>query len=252
MALQGSAIGFKTDKAYPEDVVRDALIEATMSGVYPVGNEFNIIAGRAYITKEGFGRKLKDVPSLSYTVANGEITMKNGGAIVPMDIQWTYGGKSEAKTLPVHVRVNSGMGADAIIGKATRKARAWLYQTVTGQELPEGDVTDASEPINVTPKASPFESVKPEAPATPKPTTAHAPVMDERPFLDRLFQAAAEAGITHEELNVWSSQRYGADTPMRISSSNVNRMANNMRMEDVLEAVRSANAKTGKNEVVIQ
>ena len=34
------------------------------------------------------------------------------------------------------------MGADAVIGKATRKARKWIYDTITGSEIPEGDVMD--------------------------------------------------------------------------------------------------------------
>jgi hypothetical protein len=44
------------------------------------------------------------------------------------------------------------MGTDAIIGKATRKARAWLWQHITGQEIPDGD---ASEIIYVTPSDAP-------------------------------------------------------------------------------------------------
>ena len=48
MNLQNKSLGFRTDNpnGYPVDVVRDCLIEATLKGVYPVGNEFNIIAGR--------------------------------------------------------------------------------------------------------------------------------------------------------------------------------------------------------------
>ena len=43
MALQNTSLGFRTDNfnGYPVDVVKDALIEATFKGVYPVGNEFN-------------------------------------------------------------------------------------------------------------------------------------------------------------------------------------------------------------------
>lgn len=34
------------------------------------------------------------------------------------------------------------MGTDAVIGKATRKARAWLFSKLTGMEVGEGDVQD--------------------------------------------------------------------------------------------------------------
>jgi hypothetical protein len=44
--------------------------------------------------------------------------------------------------LDIPVKVNNGMGTDAVIGKASRKARHWLFCTLTGSEMPEGDVTD--------------------------------------------------------------------------------------------------------------
>jgi hypothetical protein len=165
MSLQGTSLGFRTDKdssgGYPTDVVRDCSIDAAMQGCYHVGNEFNIIAGRCYITKEGMGRKLSGIEGLGYSITPGIPKMAGQGAIQPMEVGWTYKGKSGQKTIDVCVRVNQGMGADAIVGKATRKARAWLYQHITGQEVPEGEVGD--EPINVTPIKSPFEAKKPMA-----------------------------------------------------------------------------------------
>ncbi len=151
MQLQGRKLGFKTDRRYSEDVVRDCLIEATLQGVYPVGNQFNIIAGQCYITKEGFGKKLNDIPELAWLITPG-IPKLHGdrGATIEMEVSWTYKGKSDKKTLPICVRVNSKMtGTDAIIGKAERKARAWLFRNITGQEVVDGDV--GTDPINVTP-----------------------------------------------------------------------------------------------------
>src|SRR5699024_8865903 len=50
MEMQGNKLGFKTDKdtkgGYPMPIVRNCLIEAVLSGVQPVGNQFNIIAGQ--------------------------------------------------------------------------------------------------------------------------------------------------------------------------------------------------------------
>lgn len=168
MALQGSAIGFRTDKdstgGYKDEIIKDAVIEALMQGVHPVGNEFNVISGRAYITKEGMGRKLGNIHGLSYSVTPGIPQTKDGGAVVPMQVEWTYGGEAHDKTLQVCVRVNAGMGADAIIGKATRKARAWLYQTVTGQEVPEGEVDDARPVKGVVIEDKPSRFDKPAKP----------------------------------------------------------------------------------------
>ena len=158
MDLQGKKLGFKVDKPYPENIVRDCLIEATINGVYPVGNQFNIIAGNFYITKEGFAHKLKNISGLSYQLSCGIPKTQPAGAVVDVDIEYTFNGENKKKVLPLAIRVNSGMGSDAIIGKATRKASAWLYNTITGQNLQDGDTDDI---INVTPKTSKLETETP-------------------------------------------------------------------------------------------
>ena len=164
MALQNNALGFLTDRKdapYSVNVVRDCLIEAVLQGVSPVGNEFNIISGRAYITKAGMRRKLSNVSGLSYTITPGlpKMAATSDGAAIVMTIDWTIDGKSEHKELPLAVRVNKSMGTDAIIGKATRKAAAWLYDAVTGMSVSDGDVSD-DDAIPTTAKtvSSPIES----------------------------------------------------------------------------------------------
>lgn len=157
MALQNNALGFMTDRKeapYDEGTVRDALIEAILSGVSPVGNEFNIISGRCYLTKNGMKHKLRDIDGLSFSVTPG-LPKHSGdsGAALLVAVDWTYQGKTEHKDLPIAVRVNARMGVDAILGKAMRKAYAWLYETVTGQNVNEGDVTDDAKAIEL--KAEP-------------------------------------------------------------------------------------------------
>ena len=162
MQLQNNALGFLTDRKdapYSVNVVRDCLIEAVLQGVSPVGNEFNIISGRAYITKAGMRRKLANVPGLSYTITPGLPKTADKGAAIVMTIDWTINGKTEHKELPLAVRVNAGMGTDAIIGKATRKAAAWLYDAVTGISVNEGDISDDDAiPTTAKPIESPIES----------------------------------------------------------------------------------------------
>lgn len=168
MALQNTSIGFKTDNpaGYPLEVVRDCLIEATLKGVYPVGNEFNIISRQCYITKEGYFHKLRDIPNFGWTEVPGIPVLRGDyGAIIKVKLEWTHNKKSGSTELELAIRVNKGMGADAIVGKAIRKARAWLFSTITGQDIGDGDVED--EAIDVPPgdireTASPFE--KPPAP----------------------------------------------------------------------------------------
>lgn len=179
MSLQNSSLGFMTDNragGYSVDTVRECLIDAILNGVQPVGNEFNIIKGRTYITKNGMRRKLRDIPGLSYTITPGFPTSsKDGsGAGVIMSIDWTYNGEKNHKELPVAVRVNKDMGTDGILGKATRKASSWLFETVTGQIVEEGEAGEDGKYINTTAKeVSPLEApqMSPAANETTEPQT---------------------------------------------------------------------------------
>lgn len=152
MALQGNRLGFKTDKdrnhdgskgpGYPMEIVRDCLIEAVLFGLQPTGNQFNIIAGNMYATKEGCGHLLSRVPGLNYDIVPQLPRVKDESAAVVMQIEYKINGIAKTKNIDIPIRVNKFMGTDAILGKATRKARKWLFDTVTGIELPEGDIQD--------------------------------------------------------------------------------------------------------------
>lgn len=149
MALQGNKLGFKTDKdgavGYPEEVVKNCLIEAVLTGFEPWGNQFNIIAGNMYGTKEGFGAVLNKTKGLKWDITPGlpRINAAKDGAAVQMKITWTYGAELEqVKEIDFAVKMNSFAGVDAAIGKATRKARAWLFNKINGTEVGEGDVQD--------------------------------------------------------------------------------------------------------------
>lgn len=186
MALQGTPLGFLADQKYDENVVRESLIEAVLSGVRPVGNEFNIIAGRCYITKNGMKHKLHDISGLAFSVTCGFPKMSDNGAALIVGIDWTYNGKTEHKDLPIPVRVNRGMGADAINGKATRKAYAWLYEHITGQGVNEGEKDDAAaDAIETTAKPvteSPLESEDPHVEDVKAPATDDKKPVSESPL----------------------------------------------------------------------
>lgn len=146
MELQNNRLGFKTDKqqGYEESVVKNCLIEAVLTGVQPFGNQFNIIAGNCYITKEGFGYLLSKVPGLTYEIipALPRISQDKNSAAIVMKIEWSLNGNKQSREIDFPIKVNQYMGADAVIGKATRKARAWLYSVITGMEIGDGDVQD--------------------------------------------------------------------------------------------------------------
>ncbi len=157
MPLQNSALGFQTDKkdGYSEAEVRDALIEGFLRGALPVNNEINIIAGRCYLTKSYFQRVTQEHPGVSrITYDVGVPAMSPNGALVPFRATWIQDGEEhtlirnvdEATKMDtrIPVRVNSGMGADGITGKAIRKGLKAVYERMTGHviDLPEGDVSE--------------------------------------------------------------------------------------------------------------
>jgi hypothetical protein len=61
--LAGTSLGFLSDRPadnqYPVDVIRECVIEAMIRGVGVVGNQFNIIAGRFYMARNGWEAKLR-------------------------------------------------------------------------------------------------------------------------------------------------------------------------------------------------
>lgn len=148
MALQGSRLGFRTDKdkeaGYPMNVVRDCVIEGVLMGLQPYGNQINIIGGNMYATKEGIGYWLNNCKGLKHEIVCGLPRLNADGksAAVDATIKWTINGETNERIIPIPIRVNAMMGVDAIMGKATRKARAWLMSTVSGIEVVDNDVED--------------------------------------------------------------------------------------------------------------
>lgn len=154
LPLMNSELGFLTDKdpskpdrdgnaqqPYPESVVKDAFIVATLRGARPVGNEFNIIARRAYLTKNCYTRLIREFPGLrNLRFHYGVPKMSTGGAVVPCKAWWTLNGEPQSMECDIPVRLNAGMGADAALGKAERKLKARLYQQLTGSVQEEADV----------------------------------------------------------------------------------------------------------------
>lgn len=175
MSLRGHTLGFRTDKdgkptEYAVDVVRPAFIEATIRGFRPVNNEFNIIAGRFYGCKNGFTRLVRTFPGLTnFEDSLGVPDRQGGRAFVSYVASWLLDGEEmhyerAKKRRPdgtehddrISVRVNEGMIDDGILGKATRKAFAGIYDLLTGHTVPtpEGDVGDVLTVESRTPRRS--------------------------------------------------------------------------------------------------
>lgn len=153
MPLQGTPLGFVTDRDHPKDgqpscypveVVRDVAIEAFIRGFRPIGNEINIISGRLYVAKAGFERVVREFPGLTDLVYELGVPEAgpNGTSLVQFDSSWKlYGVDDMISGRPakdgtidsrIVVRLNSGMGPDGALGKATRKLFARIYTRLTG------------------------------------------------------------------------------------------------------------------------
>lgn len=160
-SLQGTAIGFMSDKEYPPEDLRDPIIEALFRGFRLTGNEFNVISRRFYAAKAGLERKVKTFAGLTDFEDAYDLQEVTGGtAKIMATATWKMDGvpgrlvrqKESINNQPfdnrIVVRVNNGMGHDAIIGKAKRKMFAAIYDHLTGSEhsIPEGEVGDAEIP----------------------------------------------------------------------------------------------------------
>lgn len=183
MALQGSPLGFRTDRDtakdgnYSEAVVRDCIIEATLRGVRLIGNEFNIIAGRLYITKEGYERLVREWPGISdieIVVDVPEfitrVEMKKGkeGKEYPKEVTYAYCScsatwrigsreyeiirqKTPTRDLRIVVSVY-GEAHDAAIGKCKSK----LYRLIAERLYGIGsEMIDDPDPVDEPPADSP-------------------------------------------------------------------------------------------------
>lgn len=169
MKLKNCKLGFRTDEAngnvYSIDVVRDCVIDAATLGLQCVGNQFNIIGGNMYVTKEGFtyllrglvrAGRLRDMKLVFSTAVISESstqgTRRDGSSYqkieregrIRADVSWVFDGKPGQEELEFCVRVNAGMSQDAIAGKAERKAKAWLYNFLTDQAVSDGEAEVAA------------------------------------------------------------------------------------------------------------
>lgn len=175
MQLQGTNLGFRTDKdkkkdgtkgdGYPVDIVKNCLIEAVLLGLQPYGNQFNIIAGNTYPTKAGCGYLLNNWKGLSYDLVCGlpRISNDRTSSAVEVTIKWTLNGTTKEKTIPIAIKMDAYTSVDAIIGKATRKGRAWLLSAIMGTEITDGDIEDA---VNLNETSTSKTSGKTSAMAT--------------------------------------------------------------------------------------
>ncbi len=159
MNLADTPLGFLTDRGmkpererYQVHEVRDAIIEASLRGFRVAGNEFNIISSRFYAAKNGLHRKVVTYPGVTDFKEFLGVPKLSGdrGAIVTAKATWLKDNIKCDLSREFAIRVNAGMGSDAILGKCQRKLYAAVLNRLSGIITPEGEVDDAvirAEPV---------------------------------------------------------------------------------------------------------
>lgn len=161
MRLQGSKLGYKTDldrvknrntnqyekgPGYPLDVVKNCFTEMALIGLQPVFNQWNIIGGNSYVTREGGDVLLKNIPYLQeFLIIHEEVnqTPDKLKASVKTKISWTVDSEVHSQVLTFPVKSDAYTTHDSLIGKADRKAKIWLFNKIKGTTISDGDAEEA-------------------------------------------------------------------------------------------------------------
>ena len=204
MKMQGSQLGFVTDKdssgGYPPEVVKKCFIEATIRGARPIGNEFNIIAGKCYLTKNAVKRLVREFPGISHLDIILESPVEeNKQTLVPFKARWKINGEEYAlDDGRVPVRVNAGMIVDAILGKAEKKVYDRIYEKLSGLNIPnvDDDIITAEYSKPVTKLEAGKHKIKDE------------PVVKSLEDMKKdLSDILTQAGISKKEQSAWVKDR---------------------------------------------
>lgn len=209
MPLMNKKIGFRTDrdpsrpdkrtgvapKPYTREVVRTCIIDAAANGLLPTGNQFNIISGTMYPTKEGYTALLAKLKASSmqlvYTFEFDPETKAVSADPTYVAIPCRVGYKTSREDMKgwfkyvAMVKSNGETSTtDQLRGKAERKCKKAFFEFLTGIDL--GDA-DASETIDM-----PYTEVTNAAPAGAAPS---APAPERKSAAERareIMQRAAQ------------------------------------------------------------
>lgn len=235
IALRDTAIGFRTDsdpnvwnkkknaynQPYEWSIVRDCALEAALRGLQWVGNQFNIISGRMYCTKEGFEYLIKRCKAVTeFRPVVNVPRLANGGALVECSATWKMNGQPVSYSCSIPVKMDEYSGADQIIGKASRKLLKRCYEQMSGVSVPEADAEEVPARIEaghepgprfLAPAKAPDDDqipgaevppVPPSAPAasTPPPPSPAPPTSPQ----DQLANFICFAGFNFDQFVKWA------------------------------------------------
>lgn len=156
--LKDTPFGFATDERqgkspYTPEQLQTAITHGILIGCLPTGGEITVISGRAYASLphfERWAREQEGLTDLAITLGVPTLPQGDGGtALVEATASYVYRGapttiawaRSQAFDGRIPVRVNAGMGPDAVLGKARRKILAAIRKRVEGRAA-QDDVID--------------------------------------------------------------------------------------------------------------
>lgn len=155
MPLMNTKVGFRTDRdgkpdkngrvkpPYEVATVREAIIDAAIIGLLPTGNQFNIISGTMYPTKEGYTALLKKIGA-KYIIDVQQDTSQNPAyAVFPCKVMYSFNGDKNSLTVQATVRRDQYSSNDQLRGKAERRAKKALYEYLTGTDYGDADETSS-------------------------------------------------------------------------------------------------------------
>lgn len=162
MALMNTQLGFETDRdpsrpgrdgparPYGKDVVKDCFITSQLWGASPINCEWGIFSGRAYRKVNYYRRMVHTVPGVTdvhYQLGDPQL-INERKALVAGVCRWKQGGQVRRRACEkgpegdyrIPVRVNKGMGDDALKAKAERRLLALALADMEERSLTEADL----------------------------------------------------------------------------------------------------------------
>ena len=184
MPLMNKKIGFHTDrdpsrpdrrtgvtpKPYSREVVRTCIIDGAANGLLPTGNQWNIISGTMYPTKEGFTAllaKMKSTMGLIYSFEfDPETTAKSSDpsyVAIPCRIPYRTN-REDLKGWFKYIAMVKSNGetstTDQLRGKAERKCKRAFYEFLTGLDLGDADATEVVDVTYTEVSSKPADAAK--------------------------------------------------------------------------------------------
>lgn len=203
LPLMNTRAGFLTDRnpfktkrgqqpptPYSIPEVRMCLKDAILKGLLPIGNQFNIIAGSVYITREGYTALLSKL-GVKHRIIPSQMPDKNGCAVYSVRIEAATA-QGERISYTNEVTLKRGQyDSDALLqGKAYARSVKSLWTYVSG--LDSGDVVEDDcvgerviedgQAQEVTPSPAPQPTPQAAPSPAPQPNEASQPQAQAEPF----------------------------------------------------------------------